>query len=218
MCARLRRARVARQRRRARAHSFFRPPAAAHLSLPSPRSRNAQVPGNAVDNSDTLKALSKAVAESVGKPEQWVMVSLTTDKPMVYGGTELPCAYGELISIGAIGGEKNKAVRAVCSEAANTRSRAEQSRAEQSRAEQSRAESEQSRAESGESGQRVNCRRHRNTQHKNTQRQHNTTQQHQISGAIAAVLAAKLKVDPARFYLKFYDAERSNFGWNGSTF
>ena len=138
MCARLRRARVARQRRRARAHSFFRPPAAAHLSLPSPRSRNAQVPGNAVDNSDTLKALSKAVAESVGKPEQWVMVSLTTDKPMVYGGTELPCAYGELISIGAIGGEKNKAVRAVCSEAANTRSRAEQSRAEQraSRAEQ----------------------------------------------------------------------------------
>jgi len=28
------------------------------------------VPGNAVDNSDTLKALSKAVADSVGKPEQ----------------------------------------------------------------------------------------------------------------------------------------------------
>lgn len=32
---------------------------------------------------------------------QWVMVSLTTDKPMVYSGTEAPCAYGELISIGA---------------------------------------------------------------------------------------------------------------------
>ncbi|KAF6259500.1 Tautomerase/MIF superfamily [Scenedesmus sp. NREL 46B-D3] len=68
------------------------------------------VPGNSVDNSDTLKELSKAVATSVGKPEQWVMCSLTTDKPMIYGGVEAPCAYGELISIGAIGGEKNKQV------------------------------------------------------------------------------------------------------------
>ena len=32
---------------------------------------------------------------------QWVMVSLTTDKPMCYSGNEAPCAYGELISIGA---------------------------------------------------------------------------------------------------------------------
>jgi phenylpyruvate tautomerase len=95
-----------------------------------------------VDNSDTLKALSQAVASSVGKPErvsgsagcrphrrittrprarlltgsrprgpQWVMCSLTTDKPMIYSGTEEPAAYGELISIGAIGGEKNQAVR-----------------------------------------------------------------------------------------------------------
>lgn len=47
-------------------------------------------------------------------------------------GNEAPCAYGELISIGAIGGEKNKA----------------------------------------------------------------------ISGAVAAVLKAKLNIDPARFYLK----------------
>lgn len=68
------------------------------------------VPGNGVDNSDILKALSKAVAQTVGKPEQWVMVSLTTDKPMCYSGNEAPCAYGELISIGAIGGEKNKTV------------------------------------------------------------------------------------------------------------
>jgi hypothetical protein len=131
------------------------------------------VPGNRVDNSDLLKALSAAVASSVGKPEkvcswhhheingsvnahlwlvammptclvravhaeaststqvirgarcmaltlalatsapapQWVMCSVTTDKPMIYSGTEEPCAFGELISIGAIGGEKNKAVR-----------------------------------------------------------------------------------------------------------
>ncbi|WIA08676.1 hypothetical protein OEZ85_008103 [Tetradesmus obliquus] len=106
------------------------------------------VPGNSLDNSDILKALSKAVASSVGKPEQWVMCSLTTDKPMIYGGVEAPCAYGELISIGAIGGEKNKA----------------------------------------------------------------------ISTAIAAVLQQKLNVDPSRFYLKFVDVGRSDFGWNGSTF
>lgn len=30
----------------------------------------AAVPGNSLDNSDILKALSKAVASSVGKPEQ----------------------------------------------------------------------------------------------------------------------------------------------------
>jgi hypothetical protein len=29
------------------------------------------------------------------------MVSLTTDKPMCYSSIESPCAYGELISIGA---------------------------------------------------------------------------------------------------------------------
>ncbi len=29
----------------------------------------------------------------------------------MFGGTEAPAAYGELLSIGAIGGEKNKSVR-----------------------------------------------------------------------------------------------------------
>jgi phenylpyruvate tautomerase len=36
------------------------------------------------------------------------MVSLDTGKQMMFGGTEEPCAFGELISIGSIGGEKNK--------------------------------------------------------------------------------------------------------------
>ena len=39
---------------------------------------------------------------------QYVMVSLQTDKQMMFGGTEEKCAYGELVSIGAIGGDKNK--------------------------------------------------------------------------------------------------------------
>lgn len=106
------------------------------------------MPGNGVDASDTIKALSKAVASSVGKPETYVMISLTTDKPMCFGGTEEPCAFGELFSIGAIGGEKNKT----------------------------------------------------------------------ISKTISEVLSSKLGVSPGRFYLKFSDCARSDFGWNGSTF
>ena len=74
-------------------------------SLPSP-----PVPGNGVDNSDTLKALSSAVAAATGKPESYVLVSLRTDAPLLFGGTEAPAAYGELLSIGAIGGAKNKAI------------------------------------------------------------------------------------------------------------
>jgi hypothetical protein len=40
----------------------------------------------------------------------------------------------------------------------------------------------------------------------------------QISGAIAQVLTAKLGVPADRFYLKFVDVQRSDFGWSGSTF
>lgn len=72
----------------------------------------AAVPGNRVSNSDLLKALSAAVSHSVGKPEQWVMVSVNTDVPMIYAGTEEPCAFAELLSIGAVGGAKNKTVSA----------------------------------------------------------------------------------------------------------
>ena len=39
-----------------------------------------------------------------------MLVSLRTDVPMAFGGTEAPCAYGELLSIGAIGGAKNRAI------------------------------------------------------------------------------------------------------------
>lgn len=41
---------------------------------------------------------------------QLVLVSLTTDTPMIFGGIEGPAAYAELLSIGAIGGDKNKKV------------------------------------------------------------------------------------------------------------
>lgn len=68
------------------------------------------VPSNAVDESDTIKALSAVVASSTGKPEAYVLVTLRSGAPVCFGGTEEPAAYGELLSIGAIGGAKNKAI------------------------------------------------------------------------------------------------------------
>ncbi|KAL4435465.1 hypothetical protein ABPG77_006227 [Micractinium sp. CCAP 211/92] len=74
------------------------------------------VPGDRVSSSQLAADLSKAVSKATGKPEAYVMVSVSTDKPMMFGGTEEPCAYGELISIGAVGGDKNKAISAALAE------------------------------------------------------------------------------------------------------
>ncbi|EFN53805.1 hypothetical protein CHLNCDRAFT_136510 [Chlorella variabilis] len=74
------------------------------------------VPGDRVSASQIVADLSKAVAQATGKPEGYVMVSLETGKQMMFGGTEEPCAFGELISIGSIGGEKNKKISAALAE------------------------------------------------------------------------------------------------------
>ncbi|KAL6905980.1 hypothetical protein ACP4OV_003581 [Aristida adscensionis] len=39
-----------------------------------------------------------------------------------------------------------------------------------------------------------------------------------LSAGIASILESKLSIPKSRFYLKFYDSKRSDFGWNGSTF
>ncbi|CAI9287357.1 unnamed protein product [Lactuca saligna] len=39
-----------------------------------------------------------------------------------------------------------------------------------------------------------------------------------VSAAVAEILSSKLSVPKSRFFLKFFDSERSFFGWNGSTF
>lgn len=43
------------------------------------------------------------------------MVSINAGKPMSYAGTQEPCAYAEIISIGALGGAKNKTISAAVS-------------------------------------------------------------------------------------------------------
>ncbi|KAK1417092.1 hypothetical protein QVD17_26214 [Tagetes erecta] len=46
----------------------------------------------------------------------------------------------------------------------------------------------------------------------------NPTVNGNLSSTIADILQTKLSVDSSRFYIKFYDVERSFFGFNGSTF
>ncbi|KAI3775285.1 hypothetical protein L1987_49856 [Smallanthus sonchifolius] len=46
----------------------------------------------------------------------------------------------------------------------------------------------------------------------------NPTVNGKLSSTIADILQTKLFVDSSRFYIKFYDVERSFFGFNGSTF
>lgn len=55
----------------------------------------------AEDNRKMLAALaSSAVAEMLGKPERYVMVSIEENPAMLFGGSDAPLAYLELKSIG----------------------------------------------------------------------------------------------------------------------
>ena len=54
------------------------------------------------DVSACLSELSKAVAASTGKPEQYVCVQIIPDVPMMFGGTDAPCASAFFNSIGKV--------------------------------------------------------------------------------------------------------------------
>ena len=98
--------------------------------------------------SDFVRAASSLVAKVVGKPEAYVMVCLRESQTMCFAGTEDPTAFVELISLGSIGGEKNK----------------------------------------------------------------------DISRTLCDFLQEKVGVPPNRTYIRFVDPQRSDFGFNGSTF
>lgn len=51
-------------------------------------------------HTDFLKEASAETARALGKPEQYVMVSLEPSSAMVFAGTDAPTAYLELKSIG----------------------------------------------------------------------------------------------------------------------
>ena len=47
-----------------------------------------------------LKQASQRTAAALGKPEQYMMVSLEAGRPMLFGGSSQPAAFVELRSIG----------------------------------------------------------------------------------------------------------------------
>jgi phenylpyruvate tautomerase PptA (4-oxalocrotonate tautomerase family) len=53
-----------------------------------------------VNRTEFLKKLSALTAKITGKPEKWVMVSLSHNPDMIFGGTSNPLVYAELKSIG----------------------------------------------------------------------------------------------------------------------
>ena len=59
-----------------------------------------------------MKAVSKALATSLSKPESFVAVCVKDGCDMMWGGEDVPCALGALYSLGAINLENNKKVMA----------------------------------------------------------------------------------------------------------
>ena len=60
------------------------------------------------DLNTCLAELSKAVSETTGKPEQYVVVQVVPGLPMMLAGSDGPCASAFFMSIGKIGPEENK--------------------------------------------------------------------------------------------------------------
>ena len=64
---------------------------------------HVRVSNDNIDNSDVLlKELSAELSRLTGKPEKYVMTSLQTDVLMTFAGTNAPCCFVEIKSIGAI--------------------------------------------------------------------------------------------------------------------
>mmetsp|Transcript_1619 Transcript_1619/g.3895 ORF Transcript_1619/g.3895 Transcript_1619/m.3895 type:complete len:182 (+) Transcript_1619:208-753(+) len=56
---------------------------------------------------DVMKKCSKAISDATGKPEAYIGVSITDNASVLFGGSDDPCALGNLYSIGSIAIESN---------------------------------------------------------------------------------------------------------------
>jgi phenylpyruvate tautomerase PptA (4-oxalocrotonate tautomerase family) len=56
---------------------------------------------------DLLAPLSKIIAECIGKPERYVMVTVS-EAAMLMGGAETPAAYADIRSIGGLNNAVNR--------------------------------------------------------------------------------------------------------------
>ena len=57
---------------------------------------------NIQDADDLLKSLSSSLASATAKPESYVMTLLETGIPMTFAGSNEPCAFVEIKSIGSL--------------------------------------------------------------------------------------------------------------------
>ena len=57
---------------------------------------------NVQDADELLKSLSSSLASATGKPEAYVMTLLEPGIAMTFAGSDEPCAYVEIKSIGSI--------------------------------------------------------------------------------------------------------------------
>ena len=55
-----------------------------------------------VDNDLLQKEVSKAVADLTGKPESYVMTMIQSDSQMTFAGSDEPCCFIKLQSIGSL--------------------------------------------------------------------------------------------------------------------
>jgi phenylpyruvate tautomerase len=67
------------------------------------------------DKRDTLlKKASRAVAQQLGKPEAYMMVSLETEQPILFGGASEPAAFMDLKAIGLPAGKTAQLSAVLC--------------------------------------------------------------------------------------------------------
>ncbi|MHB8345722.1 MAG: phenylpyruvate tautomerase MIF-related protein [Acidiferrobacterales bacterium] len=71
-------------------------------------------PVDATGGKDLIQRASALVARELGKPESYVMVTLAPQQPMIFGGSDAPCAYLELKSIGLPAARVPDLSRALC--------------------------------------------------------------------------------------------------------
>lgn len=70
---------------------------------------------------DLLKDLSASVATHLHKPERYVMAGLLPQTRMMFGGSETPCCYVEVKSMGTVA---SSAAKALCADVSARLSRA----------------------------------------------------------------------------------------------
>lgn len=60
---------------------------------------------------EIMKGISEVIAAATKKPESYVSVCINDNASVIFGGTDAPCALGNMCSIGAITMESNGEVQ-----------------------------------------------------------------------------------------------------------